>query len=56
MTTPKEGKRRELGEEEEEKGKEKENPRDGGAWWAAVYGDVQRWTRLSDLTEAAHNF
>jgi len=27
MTTPKEGKRRELGEEEEEKGKEKENTR-----------------------------
>jgi len=27
MTTPKEGKSRELGEEEEEKGKEKENTR-----------------------------
>ena len=23
-----------------------ENPRDGGAWWAAVYGIVQSWTRL----------
>ena len=23
-----------------------ENPRDGGAWWAAVYGVTQRWTRL----------
>ena len=23
-----------------------ENPRDGGAWWAAVYGVVQSWTRL----------
>ena len=23
-----------------------ENPRDGGAWWAAVYGVTQGWTRL----------
>ena len=23
-----------------------ENPRDGGAWWAAVYGATQTWTRL----------
>ena len=23
-----------------------ENPRDGGAWWAAVYGVVQSRTRL----------
>ena len=23
-----------------------ENPRDGGAWWAAVYGVTQSWTRL----------
>ena len=23
-----------------------ENPRDGGAWWAAVYGLTQSWTRL----------
>ena len=23
-----------------------ENPRDGGAWWAAVYGVVQSWTQL----------
>ena len=23
-----------------------ENPRDGGAWWAAVYGGAQSWTRL----------
>ena len=23
-----------------------ENPRDGGAWWAAVSGVVQSWTRL----------
>ena len=23
-----------------------ENPRDRGAWWAAVYGVAQSWTRL----------
>ena len=23
-----------------------DNPRDGGAWWAAVYGVAQSWTRL----------
>ena len=23
-----------------------ENPRDGGAWWAAVCGVTQSWTRL----------
>ena len=23
-----------------------ENPRDEGAWWAAVYGVAQSWTRL----------
>ena len=23
-----------------------ENPRDGGAWWAAVSGVAQSWTRL----------
>ena len=23
-----------------------ENPRDGGAWWAVVYGVTQSWTRL----------
>ena len=23
-----------------------ENPRDGGAWWPAVYGVAQSWTRL----------
>ena len=23
-----------------------ENPRDGGAWWAAVYGVAQNWIRL----------
>ena len=30
-----------------------ENPRDGGAWWAAVYGVAQSWTRWSDLAAAA---
>ena len=24
-----------------------ENPRDGGAWWAAVYGVAQSWTQLN---------
>ena len=27
-----------------------ENPRDGGAWWAAVYGVTKSQTRLSDFT------
>ena len=27
-----------------------ENPRDRGAWWAAVYGVAQSQTRLSDFT------
>ena len=31
-----------------------ENPRDGGAWWAAVYGITQSQTRLSDLTFTFH--
>ena len=26
-----------------------ENPTDGGAWWAAVYGVAQSWTRLKPL-------
>ena len=26
------------------------NPRDGGAWWAAVYGVTQSRTQLSDFT------
>ena len=29
-----------------------ENPRDGGAWWAAVYGVAQSWTRLKRLAAA----
>ena len=24
----------------------RENPRDGGAWWAAISGVTQSWTRL----------
>ena len=27
-----------------------ENPRDGGAWWAAVYGIAQSWTQLKRLS------
>ena len=27
-----------------------ENPRDGGAWWAAIYGVVKSRTRLKDFT------
>ena len=27
-----------------------ENPRDGGAWWAAIYGVAQGWTRLRRLS------
>ena len=23
-----------------------ENPRDGGAWWAVIYGAAQSWTQL----------
>ena len=30
-----------------------ENPRGGGAWWAAVYGVAQSRIRLSDLATAA---
>ena len=29
-----------------------ENPRDRGAWWAAVYGITQSWTRLKRLSKA----
>ena len=31
-----------------------ENPMDGGAWWAAVYGVAQSQTRLSDFTFTFH--
>ena len=30
-----------------------ENPRDGGAWWAAVYGVAQGWTRLKRLSSSS---
>ena len=29
-----------------------ENPRDGGTWWAAVYGVAQSWTRLKRLSSS----
>ena len=29
-----------------------ENPRDGGAWWAAVYGVAQYWIRLKRLSSS----
>ena len=29
------------------------NPRDGGAWWAAVYGVAQSWTRLKRLSSSS---
>ena len=29
-----------------------ENHRDGGAWWAAVYGVAQSWTRLKRLSSS----
>ena len=31
----------------------RENPRDGGAWWAAVYGVAQSWTRLNRLSSSS---
>ena len=30
-----------------------ENPRDGGAWWAAVSGVSQSWTRLKQLSSSS---
>ena len=32
-----------------------ENPRDGGAWWAAVYGVAQRQTRLKWLSSSSRD-
>ena len=32
-----------------------ENPRDGGAWWAAVYGVAQSWTRLKRLSRSSRH-
>ena len=31
-----------------------ENPRDGGAWWAAIYGVAQSWTWLKWLISSWH--
>ena len=33
-----------------------ENPRDGGAWWAAVYGVAQSRTRLKRLSSSSRIF
>ena len=33
-----------------------ENPMDGGAWWAAIYGVTQSWTRLKRLSSSMHIF
>ena len=30
-----------------------ENPRDGGAWWAAIYRVAQSWTRLERLSSSS---
>ena len=30
-----------------------ENPRDGGAWWAAIFGVAQSWTRLKRLSSSS---
>ena len=32
-----------------------ENPRDGEAWWAAVYAAAQSWTRLKWLSSSSSN-
>ena len=29
-----------------------ENPRDGGVWWAAIYGVAQSWTQLKLLSSS----
>ena len=33
-----------------------ENPRDGGSWWAAIYGVSQSWTRLKRLSSSSSIF
>ena len=30
-----------------------ENPRDSGAWWAAIYGGAQSWTQLKRLSSSS---
>ena len=32
-----------------------QNPRDGGAWWASVYGVAQSRTRLKQLSSSSNN-
>ena len=32
-----------------------ENPRDGGAWWAGIYGVAQSWTRLKGLSSSSRD-
>ena len=32
-----------------------ENPRDGGAWWAAIYGVTQSRTRLKRLSSSSNS-
>ena len=32
-----------------------ENPRDGEAWWAAIYGVAQSWTRLKQLSSSSNS-
>ena len=32
-----------------------ENPREGGAWWAAVYGVAQSRTRLKRLSSSSNS-
>ena len=31
-----------------------ENPREGGAWWADIYGVAQSWTRLKRLGSSSN--
>ena len=33
-----------------------ENPRDGGAWWAAVYGVAQSQTQLKRLSSSSQGY
>ena len=33
-----------------------ENPRDRGAWWAAIYGVAQGWIQLKWLSSSSSNF
>ena len=32
------------------------HPRDGGAWWAALYGVAQSWTRLRRLSSSSRQY